>query len=202
MSDVLNRLGNLFFSLRSYTPIPLILIAFIYHQFRLPLVIIGVLILIIGEVIRGWAVGYAGGRTRTRTINAARNLITTGPYAYTRNPLYLGNLLISSGICFVAGVLWLLPVLWILFLLQYIPIIITEEQFLAQTYDQLYQSYLTAVPRFGLRFSPYPKRSSHDFSLRRALKSEKRTLMAIGLLMTLLLGFELVNCIFSQSVLN
>jgi len=187
MPNLLERTGKLLFRLRSYTPIPLIFLALIFRQFRWSMVITGTIILIIGETIRIWAVGYAGGRTRTRTVSAARDLVTTGPYAYTRNPLYLGNLLVSSGICLTSGIFWLLPVLWGLFFLQYVPIISSEEQFLIRNYNQLYETYRSEVPGFWVRFSPYPRASAHDFSLRRAFQSERRTLSAIGILMLLML---------------
>ena len=187
MSKILNKTGRILFRLRSYTPVPLILAALIFRQFHWLTVMCGIIILVSGEIIRIWAVGYAGGRTRTRTVSAARGLVTTGPYAYTRNPLYVGNLLVSSGVCLVSGVLWLLPILWCLFFLQYVPIISSEEQFLGRSYNQLYYNYCASVPGFWVRLSPYPSASTHDFSLKRALQSERRTLTAIIIIMIFLL---------------
>lgn len=187
MSKILDETGRILFRLRSYTPVPLILAALIFRQFHWLTVMCGIIILVAGEIIRIWAVGYAGGRTRTRTVSAARGLVTTGPYAYTRNPLYVGNLLVSSGVCLVSGVLWLLPILWCLFFLQYVPIISSEEQFLGRSYNQLYYNYRASVPGFWVRLSPYPSASTHDFSLKRAFQSERRTLTAIIIIMIIMM---------------
>ena len=86
-----SKIGRILFRLRSLTPIPFILVLiFFSHPAPLP-IIIGSLLIVLGEWLRMWAVGYAGGSTRTRTLGAARDLVTTGPYAYVRNPLYLGD---------------------------------------------------------------------------------------------------------------
>ena len=175
-----SRIGRVLFRLRSLTPIPFILVLiFLSRLAPFPLVF-GSLLIALGELLRIWAVGYAGGSTRTRTLGAARNLVTTGPYAHVRNPLYLGNLLLSVGVCVFANVYWMIAVLVIGFLIQYTPIIRSEETYLMDVCGDRYRAYVAAVPRFIPLPRPYAQPSGHDFSLRRALKSEKRTLTAIG----------------------
>ena len=88
-----SRIGPVFFRLRSLTPIPFILILIFFSQPTPLPIVLGSLLIVLGEWLRIWAVGYAGGSTRTRTLGAARDLVTTGPYAHVRNPLYLGNLM-------------------------------------------------------------------------------------------------------------
>ena len=139
----------------------------------------GVPFIVVGEFLRIWAVGYAGAATRARTLGAARDLVTTGPYRYVRNPLYLGNFLLSFGVCLVANVYWLVAVLIVGYFFQYLPIIALEEAYLLESCGQVYQTYQERVPRFVPRFHPYSEPSRHDFSWRRAIKSEKRTLTAI-----------------------
>ena len=139
----------------------------------------GVLFIAVGELLRIWAVGYAGASTRARTLGAARDLVTTGPYAYVRNPLYLGNFLLSLGVCLVANVYWLVAVLVIGYFLQYLPIIAVEEAYLLASCGPVYQAYRERVPRFIPQFRSYSEPSPHDFSWTRAIKSEKRTLTAI-----------------------
>ena len=93
-----SRIGHVLFRLRSLTPIPFILVLiFLSRLAPFPLVF-GSLLIALGEWLRIWAVGYAGGSTRTRTLGAARDLVTTGPYAHVRNPLYLGNFVLSIGV--------------------------------------------------------------------------------------------------------
>ena len=181
-----SRIGHVFFRLRSLTPIPFILILIFFSQPTPLPIVLGSLLIVLGEWLRIWAVGFAGGSTRTRTLGAARDLVTTGPYAHVRNPLYLGNLILSVGVCVVANVYWMIAVLTIGFLIQYTPIIRSEETYLLDASGNRYRTYCAAVPRLMPHLRPYAEPSGHDFSLRRALKSEKRTLTAIGCVVILI----------------
>ena len=149
--------------------------------------------IVTGEVLRIWAVGYAGASTRARTLGAARDLVTTGPYAYVRNPLYLGNFLLSLGVCLIANVYWLVAVLVIGYLLQYLPIIAVEEAYLLESCGPVYQAYRARVPRFVPQFHSYPQPSPHDFSWTRAINSEKRTLTAIVCVISLIFARQIVG---------
>ena len=86
-----SKIGNFFFKIRSFTPIPFIFALLYFAKPVWHTVAVGVPFIVIGELLRIWAVGYAGASTRARTLGAARDLVTTGPYGYVRNPLYLGN---------------------------------------------------------------------------------------------------------------
>ena len=113
------NIGNFFFKYRSYTPIPLAVVIIYNAQYTNSYVVIGLLCIIFGESIRFWAVSHAGGITRTTTVGAAK-LCTSGPFAYTRNPLYIGNMLMYNGIVLIAGasnIFALLMLTW-LFLLS------------------------------------------------------------------------------------
>lgn len=181
-------IGRLLFRLRSLTPIPFILIVVYYARPTFTSALAGSLPLILGELLRLWAVGYAGGTTRSRTLNAASDLVTTGPYAHVRNPLYLGNLLLSLGVCIIANVYWMITVLLVGYFVQYLPIIASEETYLRNFCGAAYQTYYTAVPRFIPRFRRYANPSVHSFSISRALKAEKRTLTAIACVIGLIVG--------------
>ena len=187
---MIKKIGTILFKLRSYTPIPLILLAICFAQLSWILSIVGITVLLIGELMRIWAVGYAGGRTRTRSMSNSQVLVTSGPYAYNRNPLYIGNFLISVGICVIANVWWLTIMLPIAFFLQYLPIILSEENHLRQQCGEVYEDYFKVVPRLGFRFQAYGNRSNHRFSLSRALQSERRTFIAILLVVVLISGFS------------
>ena len=188
-----SRIGQVFFRLRSLTPIPFILVLIFFSQPTPLSIVLGSLLIVLGEWLRVWAVGYAGGSTRTRTLGAARDLVTTGPYAHVRNPLYLGNLVLSLGVCVVANVFWMIAVLVIGFLIQYTPIIRSEETYLMDVCGERYRAYCTAVPRLIPYPHPYAEPSHHDFSLRRALKSEERTLTAIGCVLILIAARSLLR---------
>lgn len=90
-----------------------------------------------GLWLRGYAAGY---------VKKNRELTQTGPYAYTRNPLYLGSMLIAFGFA-VALLSWAVAlVLAAGFLIIYIPVIASEERFLRATFPDFNQ-YCRRVPR-------------------------------------------------------
>ena len=87
------------------------------------------------------------------TVKKNQELTVTGPYAYTRNPLYLGSTLIAAGFA-VALLSW--PVALLLavgFAAIYIPVIMSEEQFLRATFPE-FDGYCRSVPRFIPRLTP------------------------------------------------
>ena len=185
-------IGRLLFRLRSLTALPFILIVIYFSRPTFVSVLVGAIPLILGEFLRLWAVGYAGGATRSRTLGAASDLVTTGPYAHVRNPLYLGNLLLSLGVCVIANVYWMIAVLLVGYFVQYLPIIASEEAYLREFCGTTYQSYYTVVPRFIPRLRSYATPSIHSFSFSRALKAEKRTLTAIACVIGLIVGAALL----------
>ena len=188
-----SKIGNFFFKIRSFTPIPFIFALLYFAKPVWHTIAVGMPFIVIGELLRIWAVGYAGASTRARTLGAARDLVTTGPYGYVRNPLYLGNFLLSLGVCLVANVYWLVAILVIGYFFQYLPIIALEEAYLLESCGSVYQVYRERVPRFIPQFHSYPDASPHDFSFARALKSEKRTLTAIICVLGLIFAKQIVD---------
>ena len=93
---------HLLFKYRSYTPIPIGLMIIYFARPGNAHPTLGIPLLLMGEAIRIWAVSYAGGKTRTRTVGAPA-LCSSGPFAFVRNPLYLGNILMYAGIVLIAG---------------------------------------------------------------------------------------------------
>lgn len=81
-----------------------------------------------------------------------RELTTTGPYAYTRNPLYLGSIVIAIGFAVAARNLWVAAALLLLFFAIYLPVIRSEESFLRGTFPE-YEPYAAEVPRLFPRFT-------------------------------------------------
>jgi protein-S-isoprenylcysteine O-methyltransferase Ste14 len=87
------------------------------------------------------------------TVKKNRELAVTGPYAYTRNPLYLGSMLMAAGFA-VALLSWPLAALLAAgFAVIYIPVIASEEQFLRDTFPD-FEDYCRRVPRLLPRFTP------------------------------------------------
>ncbi len=103
-----------------------------------------------------WLRGYASGYVKKN-----RELTVTGPYAYTRNPLYLGSMLIAAGFA-VALLSW--PVALVLavgFAVIYIPVIASEERFLRATFTG-FDDYCRRVPRIIPRLTPAQSTSSAE----------------------------------------
>jgi protein-S-isoprenylcysteine O-methyltransferase Ste14 len=106
-----------------------------------------VLTLISGELLRIWSVTYAGNCTRSRRLKAL-TLVTAGPYAFTRNPIYLGNFLMGFGLIVISDAFAVLPFFVALFVLQYRLIVRGEESFLAERFGLEYDFYRRTVPRW------------------------------------------------------
>jgi protein-S-isoprenylcysteine O-methyltransferase Ste14 len=81
-------------------------------------------------------------------------LATSGPYAYTRNPLYLGSLLMGLGFCVAARSWWVGVVLVVMFFAIYLPVIRDEEAFLRRTFPE-FEEYARRVPRMVPRLAPH-----------------------------------------------
>ena len=188
------KFGNFFFKIRSFTPIPFIFALLYFAKPTWYTIAIGTPFIVVGEFLRIWAVGYAGASTRARTLGAARDLVTTGPYSYVRNPLYLGNFLLSFGVCLIANVYWLVAVLIVGYFSQYLPIIALEEAYLLASCGQAYQAYQAIGYPVSCHISiRIPNPSPHDFSWTRAIKSEKRTLTAIICVVGLIFARQLID---------
>src|SRR5690348_18206175 len=89
-------------------------------------------------------------------------LATTGPYAYTRNPLYLGSLILAVGFCIAARSWWIAAIMVAFFLLVYIPVIRGEEAFLRGKFPE-FDEYTKKVPRLIPRLSSFAA-SDNEFS--------------------------------------
>ena len=179
---------NIFFKFRGYTPIPAALTIIYNSQPILPFNVLGILLIIIGEIIRINAVRYAGGATRTRNVGAP-SLCTSGPYSYTRNPLYWGNIIIYTGVAFLGGGEWmwhLVAIIIIFFIVQYYFIISLEEETLKLKFEKEYELYIENVPKLLPKLSPwYRDNNIKPKNLYKTLRTEKRTLQNILLIFIL-----------------
>lgn len=82
-------------------------------------------------------------------------LAITGPYAYTRNPLYLGSFVMGVGFTIASGRFVLGIVFAALFLGIYVPVMRVESATLRKLFGESYQRYVAAVPLFLPRLAPY-----------------------------------------------
>jgi len=156
-----------------------------YQQSNVWSLPLGLLIAVCGELIRLWAVSWAGSETRTTGKVGGTYLVINGPYAYVRNPLYVGNVLIYFGLGIMSFALF--PYLQILaiafFVFQYYEIIKEEEGFLKEKFGNDFTEYLKNVPRIFPRLTPYKKEGVEqpEYDIKKGLRSERRTLQAFAI---------------------
>ena len=101
-------------------------------------IVAGSVMVIPGLILRGIASGFVQKNTQ---------LTTAGPYAHTRNPLYLGSMILAAGFAVAARSLWIAVILLALFLFIYIPVVRSEENFLRAHFPE-FNDYARRVPRF------------------------------------------------------
>lgn len=107
---------------------------------------VGAVVSLLGLGLRGWAAGH---------IRKNDALATSGPYAYTRNPLYLGSFLLGLGFT-IAAARWPLALLFVaLFLGIYFPVMRVEASTLIKLFGESYRQYAREVPLFLPRLTGY-----------------------------------------------
>lgn len=191
---MMEQAGRLLFRWRSFTPILLVLVAIpLLLRSRGPAspfwLVGGLLLCIGGQAIRAWVLGQVPDGTSGQNEKLiATALNTTGPYALTRNPLYLGNLLITLGLCLIAHDLRLLCVVALLFAVQYRAIIAAEESFLRNRFGAAYDAWCARVPRFWPRIANAA--SARRWDIRRALRKEHNPAAAWIALALVLIALE------------
>lgn len=105
---------------------------------------LGAVLIVPGLLIRALASGH---------VRKNEALATCGPYAYTRNPLYLGSLLMGVGFAVAARSWWVGIALVVMFVAIYVPVIRDEEAFLRQRFPE-FEEYARRVPRMLPRIVP------------------------------------------------
>lgn len=116
-------------------------------------IILGCILVFPGLALRGVASGFVQKNTQ---------LTTAGPYAYTRNPLYLGSLVLAAAFAVAARNLWIVVILVALFVAIYLPVVRAEEDFLRAQFPE-FADYARRVPRFLPRWRA-PEAAGGKFS--------------------------------------
>jgi protein-S-isoprenylcysteine O-methyltransferase Ste14 len=144
-----------------------------------------------GEVMRMWAVGYSGVTTRGDTVTAPA-LVTAGPYAYVRNPLYVGNFITAAGFAIAFTGKNALPLRAALvggslaaMAGIYGVIVPHEERYLRETFGPAFDDYAARVPRVVPALEPSdPQHGSYDPAV--IGKAESRTWLTFGAMLAVL----------------
>jgi protein-S-isoprenylcysteine O-methyltransferase Ste14 len=113
--------------------------------------LIGAVVSLLGLALRAWAAGH---------IRKNAELATSGPYAFTRNPLYLGSFLLGLGFTIASGQLLLGLLFAALFLGIYLPVMRVEASTMAQLFGSRYEAYKRSVPLFFPRITPFRESQS------------------------------------------
>lgn len=152
---------------------------------------VGLPVAFVGEAIRAWAVGYSGVTTRSGSVEAPA-LVTAGPYAYVRNPLYIGNFITATGFAWAftgansapARAALAIGSLGAMFGV-YAVIVPHEEAFLRATFGAAFDAYVARVPRVFPALEPAAEQSgSYDPSV--IGKAESRTFITLGAMLGVL----------------
>jgi protein-S-isoprenylcysteine O-methyltransferase Ste14 len=154
-------------------------------------VALGLPLALSGELIRCWAVGYSGVTTRNDALTAPK-LVTGGPYAYVRNPLYLGNSLTAAGFAIaftgknsplarfalIAGSVGAMAAL-------YSAIVPHEEAFLRAQFGEEFDRYCERVPRVVPQKQPLPD-GSGEWQAEALISAESKTFALFGAMLAAL----------------
>ncbi len=132
-----------------------------------------------GEWLRLWSVHHIGAISRTRS-DRIGPLIASGPFAWVRNPLYIGNIALWTGFSVTAGLLWLAPMIVLVLACEYHAIVRWEETLLETRLGENYRQYAARVHRWRPWMSADRASSAGTFSWRQTLFSERGTLIAIA----------------------
>ena len=146
------------------------------------------------------AAGLAVRAAASGHIRKNRELTTTGPYAYTRNPLYLGSVMIALGFVVAARNAWIAAGALLMFVAIYVPVIRAEEAYLRNAFSG-YAEYATHVPRLLPRLTAYgrneEKTAAAEGSFSRELYMKHREYQA-GLGSALMIGALILKMIMVQ----
>ncbi len=168
-------LGAVLFRNRGWLPVPFFLVPLLVPaEQRAWTWIAGAALVAAGEAVRLAGVAAAGTVTRRRSRTVQR-LVTYGIFAWTRNPLYVGNFLAWMGVVVASGVLWFLPIAVALFAVEYSLIVRYEEGVLESIFGGEYLAYKARTPRWLARPPADRERGPHDWP--EAWRSEVSTLL-------------------------
>jgi protein-S-isoprenylcysteine O-methyltransferase Ste14 len=185
-----DRLAQWLFRHRGWVPVLPIVGALVWAEPRRPWWMVGVGLMVLGEAMRLWGAAHLGKAARSSR-PLAHKLITGGPYAHTRHPLYWGNACLTLGFVLAtgAGWPWFVFVAGTAFLGLYCVHARREESALALAFPEGYAVYRAQVPAWRWRLQPAPVEGRGETgraSFGRALRVEVWTVHAEAWLLFLL----------------
>jgi len=157
--------------------------------------LVGVMVSLAGQALRVLVIGLAyikrGGRQKTIT---ADRLVCEGVFAHSRNPLYLANFLMVTGLLLIWNSPWAYLIVLPAFGVALVSIVGAEEEFLSRRFGTEYTRYRANVPRFVPRFRGFRHTlAQFDFDWRRVIRKEYGTTFALVTVMLTLFVLEKVH---------
>ena len=136
--------------MKKLRPIPLFvggILLVVFAKPNLSGIMIGIGLITLGEAIRIWGTGH---------LQKNETLTVTGPYAFVKNPLYVGSILITVGFCILGNNIYILAVATLMFCFHYIPYKKKiEGDRLRKIFGAAYEDYDRKVPDYLPRWTPY-----------------------------------------------
>lgn len=143
-----------------------------------PGILIGMVLIFLGEGIRIWAAGH---------LQKNEVLTVTGPYAYVKNPLYIGSIFITTGFCIMADNIYLLAAAFFMFCFHYIPYKKkVEGDRLKKHFGNQYEDYDEKVPEYLPRMKRYSDQKG-SWQVKHLIENSEE-----GILLIVLAGIFLV----------
>jgi len=144
ISDCYNNIENWFASHRIVATAPVAVLLIVLADPTPLLLALGGTLVVLGEAGRMWSSGH---------IDKNQELATAGPYAHTRNPLYVANLLLLLGFCVMSGHAWVSALALLAFAMIYRPVIREEAQHMDKLFGEAYRTWSAEVPLFFPRIT-------------------------------------------------
>ena len=187
LNEKLTKAGIVFFKYRSYIPLSLVILMILhFYAFKLPYFKDAVFesicftVSLFGLIIRAYTVGHCRSGTSGRNTKGqyAESLNIDGLYSIVRNPIYIGNLFVILGISMLSQSYELVLISLLLFTIFYIPIILAEESFLLDKFQDTFIEYAKRTPALIPDFKSW-KKPELKFNFARFLAREHDTFIGV-----------------------
>lgn len=160
----------------------LLMVFAVFAEPQQPWAGIGVAMVVIGGVIRFWAAGM---------VMKNQVLATSGPYAWVRHPLYVGNILVLFGMVAICLNWWILGITVFFFWFFYPPAIKYEDGKLLKIFGNSWKKWSSQVPALMPRLTPYPHKSEDSWNLKRAVGRNGEMYILLWVAASVVLAFYL-----------
>lgn len=165
---------------RQFLGVSFIVLASFAGEPRAALFALGVVLVLLGIVVRLWASGH---------VKKNKVLATTGPYAYVRHPLYVGNLTLLFGFAIASALWWTTPLLGAFALAFYPPAIRAEDAKLQRKFGEQWELWRARTRALIPRLTPYQAGQRGSWSFSQSLRQNGEPIIALLLLACLCILF-------------